>query len=586
MKGIILPIFILGLGFTSIAQNNFLVNTSTYIGGSSTLDEMNGVDVAPDGTIVMVGKLPSHNPQSISPIELLGGGDGILIRTNYSGTSVLSITRIGTVLYDVEVSDSGTIAISGSFGVGVLNADASAFIWFDSTILKGNENAPTNLFYGWFNQASVKPRYKRATNRVAIGSDGTVATLQQNKNYGSPYLYIYNKEGIRIYDTIFPYITNKVFPDRTFTDYFINVYPNDICVDGTNQSVIYAGWNPRKDNSVHMTDHPIHMPFIKCFGYDGSTKWYAYDWRAKDVYDKNRYADSRINDIVVGRDGYLYASGYIHGGDHMFLFNSTDLNQNSTGLVQYDNYSMASNMGAGIDHAFFFKYDPLTGQMLKGQGALVRKKQDGTDKPNQSQIKGIMADENGKVFLCGYAQPYIKNRSIQQINGITVGPKDTCEAFFMIVSPNWNSRETWTVFTQNKVESSAWGCSYRNGVGAIIGEVYAGDMITTANAIQPAKSVLYDGFLVTWGNLTTPMHTTIAENKFIIYPQPAQNHFYINSPKQVKAKIIDTKGITNLTIFLQKGINSINCNQLAKGQYLILFEENNSLIQTQSLIIQ
>ncbi len=572
------------------AQNNLVSNAASYL-CTDGVDEVNGVDVAPDGSIVVVGKLYDYSKPGATVYNLLGGGDATVVRLNSSGSIVLSITHIGSVggtINDVQVADDGRIAITGSFGVGLLKADGSNFEWVDTSIQIGTVDAHSNSFYGWFNLAQNKQRYKRAMSRISIGSDGTTATIQQVTNYGSSYLYVYDTNGTLVFDSIFPATTTKVFPDRTFTNnYNINVYPNDICVDGKNKSIIIAGWNPRMDDSRHMLDHPIHMPYIKCMDYLGNMKWIDYDWRAKDVYDgADYYADSRFNDIVLGRDGYLYTAGYIHGGDHMFILNPKTMVLNNALAVGFDSYSSPYSMGSGIDHAYICQYNAVNGDMIKGEGVLVRKKTNGTDKPNQSQVKGLMADENGKLYLAGYCQPYIKNRALQTINGIAVGAKDTCEAFVMVLNSDWKSREIWTVPNKNLLEGTFWGLGYRNGIVAAAGEVFAGEAITV-NAIEPVRKAGYDGYLLAWGNFSiinnTPSAISIS-NSFNV--KISNNTLTVETPNILQILLCDITGKVLGEVNGQaKNEVSLSIDNIPKGIYFVKVTDTNGT-NTSRIIIK
>lgn len=556
------------------AQNNFDVNTATYL-SSNEKDQVNAVDIGPDSSIVVVGMLHDYVMPGSFEHTLLGGGTGTIVRLNSRGTSVKSITRVPGIVKDIQIANTGEIAVCGSFGVGVLNNDASDFIWYDTTILKGDRNGPTTLFYGWYAQASVKPRYRRPTSRVSIGTDGTVATLQQNVWYGSPHAYIYNAGGQRIFDTIFQVFEAREFHDRTFDTFYINVYPHDICVDGKNQSVIIGGWNPRKDHSKNMQNHPIHMPFLRAYDYSGNLKWSNYDWRAKDIYDSiDYYADSRINDIVIGRDGYLYTTGYIHGGDHMFYIGPKEIELNTSLQVSFDDYSTPHMMGAGIDHAYVCKYEPATGDMLKGQAVLVRKQPGGGGRPNQSVARGIMADEEGKVIVAGYCQPYIKNRDLQTINDIPVGERDTSEAFIMIINPDWRSREIYTVVTKDRLEGAFWGVGYRYGIAAAAGEVFSGEAITTDNAIQQNRESNFDGYLITWGEfdptLVNVEQQKKAKNKLVIYPSVTNTSTSVKSADAISKLIMrNSSGIEVLHVHKVGHHISLDLSPLPPGIYLI-----------------
>lgn len=573
MRTILNVIFII-IPCILFAENNFVINNAGYIATDNT-DEFTSVDVAPDGTIVTCGKLYNYLPSDAVEYNLLGGGNGTIVRLNHTGSKVLSITRVGDNVHDLEVSDNGDIAICGTFGVGVLKSDGSQFKWVDNSILVGTVDGHTPSFFGYFAPSSFNMKYRRAMSRVAIGSDGTVATIQQKEWYGDPGLYIYNSNGVRILDSILPHKDTVDFGDKIDYEYFINVYPNDICVDGANNSVIIGGWNGRKDDSPQMSDHPIHMPYLRCYDYSGQLKWKNYDWRAKDIfYTMNYYADSRFSDIVIGRDGFLYTAGYIHGGDHMFEIDPHDYSKWADNCCSgYDSYSMPHSMGAGIDHAFFCKYDPETGDILNGQAAIVRENPNGTGEPNQSQIKGLMADEDGKLYLAGYCMDYIKNRSLQTINGESVGSNAGVEPFIMIVDSSWNNREIWTVVSKNNLEGTFWGLGYRNGIMAAAGEIFQGEAITTPGGTGQTRHDNYDGYLLTYENPNTPVQKDeMLEHKqeFIIWPNPASDIIYFSRTAK-EVKILNVHGAV---ILKKKNADNINIWKLNPGIYFIYLDGN------------
>jgi hypothetical protein len=245
-----------------------------------------------------------------------------------------------------------------------------------------------------------------------------------------------------------------------------------------------------------MKNHPIHMPFLTAYDYTGQVKWAAYDFNAPDTYAQNTFADSRAQRLTTGRDGFLYMGGYIHGGDYVWHHDPFDVTKKQNTQVGYDPFSVAMNMGRGIDQAYFAKYDPATGQILLSQALLCRQNPDGKGKPTQIQIKGIHADTDGTVYLSGYCEAFIKDRDQQKVAGVPIGPYAKPEPFVMVVSPDLKKRELWTVFTKKDCEAAAWGVSVRNGNAALIGEVYEGEAITTENALVKEPAKLTDGYLV------------------------------------------------------------------------------------------
>jgi hypothetical protein len=226
-----------------------------------------------------------------------------------------------------------------------------------------------------------------------------------------------------------------------------------------------------------MKNHPIHMPWMVAYTYQGEKKWSDYNFSAEASYAENTFADSRVQRLTIGRDGFLYLGGYIHGGDYVWRHDPHDVKQRVKVEAAYDSYSSASNMGRGIDQAYFAKFDPETGKILQGQVLLTRVQADGGGKPAQIQIKGLQADEQGNLHLTGYCEKYIKNRDQQTVNGIPVGEYHKPEPFLL---------------------AAAWGIGVRQGRAALVAEVYEGTLITTGNALLKEPPGPRNGYLVFW----------------------------------------------------------------------------------------
>jgi hypothetical protein len=190
--------------------------------------------------------------------------------------------------------------------------------------------------------------------------------------------------------------------------------------------------------------------------------------------------------------------GYIHGGDYIWKHDPHDVKKRVKVDVGYDSYTVASNMGRGIDQSYFARYDPATGKIIQGQVLLTRQKPSGGGKPAQIQIKGIDADRDGTVYITGYCEAYIKDRKAQHVAGQQVGRYYKPEIYLLVVSPNFRNRKIWTVFSRDRCHAAAWGLGVRNGTAALVGEVFEGRAITTDNAIRNEPPGHTDGYLVVW----------------------------------------------------------------------------------------
>jgi hypothetical protein len=459
---------------------DFSVETATYLGGPSADEQWTAVDVAPDGTIVAAGAA-DISFDGVKATDLLGGGRGVLVRLNHDGRTVLSLTRVGDYVEDMELDATGRIAVTGSFGVAVLSPDGSSVLWRDGNILIGTKAAQFSNQTPPFRE----DRYTRRVARVAIGADATVASIHNAvKRHGNDpklgHLYVWDAEGKRLCDVHL--VQYK--------------YPKDVCVDAAHKLVIVGGFNTYKADSRHMKDHPIHMPWMAAYTYDGIRKWEAYNFPAKDIYAQNSFADSRVQRLAIGADGYLYMGGYIHGGDFVWRHDPFDVTKRANADTGRDGFSRAHGMGRGMDFSYFGKFDPATGKILQGQALLARGTEKGGGKPAQIQIKGIDADRKGNLYLSGYTQAFIRDRSQCRVAGKPVGPYHKPEAFLMVVPPGFGRPTLWTVFSE-KAESASWGVAVGDKTAALLGEVYEGALISSS-ALQTKPPGPIDGYLVVW----------------------------------------------------------------------------------------
>ncbi len=428
-------------------STNLAVFSATHIGGAGS-DSASAVDVDLSGNVVWAGVLVGTNPAiaGVAPVTLLGGGNGAIVRFDSYGTTVLSVTRIGTNVRDLEIG-AGPMVVCGDFGVAVLDASAASVLW------------------------SATPGMVR---RCAIGSDGTTAASVGTQ------IYAYAPSGQ---------------PLGSWSSGGASGDPDalDLAVASASQAVVVTGYKQKTND--------LQVAFLSAWSYSGTPRWTSYDFSASAVNGANISADTRGRRVAIGRDGKLYFVGSINGGTGASIFSRDPKNVALTlggdRSVSTDTYNTATNTGS-ISMIWYGRYSPADGTLEKGQSALTRK-DDG--KGNSIGIKTITADEAGRIYLGGDAYYQIHNRAARQVAGTTVGPYASGEAYLLVISADLKQRHIWTSFAGPAVSaggSPVVGVAVRNGIAAIAISLSNGRLITTANALQPSPGPLADGYLAVW----------------------------------------------------------------------------------------
>lgn len=423
-------------------SNNLDVSTATYLGGAGE-DQATAVDVAPDGTLVLGGVMPGHNPGGATPVELLGGGDGVVVRFNRAGTEVLSVTRLGNSISDLEVNDSGNIAVCGDFGIAVLNSTASELLW------------------------SANPG---SSKRCAIGDNATAAVLLDGGQ-----ISMYDPSGN-------PLGTWQVGGETT----------NDIALDGANDLVFATGYKQVSGN--------LQLPRLRAWNYTGELQWISYDFDSAPGLG----ADTRGERIAMGHDGKLYMAGSINGGTGASVFSRDprDINESlGDRLVKTDNYNNPTNVGS-VKMAWYGRFNPTNGELELAQSLLTRLS---SGSGNSISINAIAADETGRVFVAGTSFASLQNRDERQVAGITVGGYEGGEPYFLAVRADFSQRIVWSPFAAPGTSaggSPASGVGVRDGVAAVAITLNPKDGgsrgLITHNALQDTQSSLPDAYLAVW----------------------------------------------------------------------------------------
>jgi hypothetical protein len=417
------------------AGDDLSVCTATYLGGPG-VDFASAVDIAPDGSVLVGGAFDSYDLGQ-KPINLMGGGAGAVLRLDGSGRTITSLSRIGGGVSDLEVDrQSGKIAVSGDFGVALLDAAATKVLW--------------NVSLGG------------SATKVAVGSDGTVAALAGKT------ITVLDASGATV-GTIDVQSATSV---------------NDIAVDGASKSVLTTGY--RQDDGGACSQYK--STFVRGYAYTGAMKWKDYDWTHNDVGASGDCADSQGLSLAMGRDGKLYYAGKSDGGNTVHQKDPRDLSKQAPN-VSADQYNTPYGFKGANAIGYYARFDPATGTIDKGQFVVARKGADASAEGNACVPSAITADEKGNVYVVGDSAYEIQNHDQKKIGGISVGPYTAYEAFLLVLSPDLSQRLAWTVFTASG-PADATGIAAANGSGALVAEqsgaqLTKGTLITTS-ALQKA----------------------------------------------------------------------------------------------------
>jgi hypothetical protein len=415
--------------------------------GAAGADALSAVDFAANDDLLAAGSFPGFAPAGVAPLSLLGGGDGAVLRLDPTGSQLLAITRVGADLADMEASASGPVVVCGSFGVAALSADLTRLLWSDSP---------------------------GAVSRCAIGADGSVAALAG----GSAYRY--NPDG-----------------GGRASWALAGTSPADIAIDSASGLVFVAGYTQKASD--------LKVAYLRAYEAAGELRWTNYDQSASAVKGASLAADSEGRRVTIGRDGKLYFAAWTDGGNAIYGRDPRDLSRRLGGqeLIKFDNYNDPFNISGAKSLAWYGRFEPDSGALLRGQWLLTRLN-DG--KGNSISIRAIDAAEDGTLLLAGDSAYAIKGRVGMQLGGVTLGDYESGEPFFMVMSPDLTARRLWTALA---APGTSAGSSALRGAAIRAGVLVAGGtlsqrasappraLFTSADAPQPALVGGAEGYLLT-----------------------------------------------------------------------------------------
>ncbi len=419
------------------------VCTATYLGGPGG-DAPGGVDVAPDGAVIVGGGFPGH-----AFGERGTAGDGVVLRLAADGRSVLAAQRTTAAVVSLEVAwPEGQVAVATADSVMLLPAGLGAPLW----------------------TAAVD-----GVSRVSVGSDGTVAALHGKQ------IAVFDPQGAPLGD--FAVVGTQVA---------------DLAVHTGSASVLATGYRQSDEGACQQ----YKSTFVRSYAYDGAPGWTNYDWDGNDVDDTEDCADSEGKGLAIGRDGLLYYAAKSDGGNTVHRKQPRDL-QVDVDNPAFDPYNTPYGFKGANALGYYARFDPLTGEHLGGQFLLARKANDGED-PAAAEANAAVPEQatalaDGTMVIVGSSAYLLAGHDAKSVGGIAVGSYTAYEPFVLIVAPDFSQRLAWTAFT-----ASGPGFARAVGVGDASAALLFGQStddsakgpLITVDALQPTPGGDAEAYLV------------------------------------------------------------------------------------------
>lgn len=424
-------------------KNNLEVSTASYLGGPED-DIAGAIAIAPDKTIVLSGKIPGNNFGK-TPINLLGGGDGAILRTDATGKRILSVTRLGNIIDDLAIHQQwGKIAAVGDFGVALLDSRAQSILWHVSLGEGGGAKASNG-------------------RRVAVGNDGTVAALFRKK--------------ISVFD-----LSGALLGEFSVSGSFVE----DLALDSETNSIIVTGYSQKDGGGCRQ----LQVAFLRSYDYAGNLNWRNYDWTHAEAHGGNSScADTRGDRVTIGADGMLYFAAESAGGNTIFRYHPQDLSRDAPNVI-FDAYNHPYNT-ASNHITYYARLQPETGAIEKGQFHLSRRS---NGKGNTIVPRAIAVDEKGTLFVGGSSAAIFADRNEARISG-QLGSYAAYDNFLLSVRADFSSRLFTVSWNQGCAgENQVVGIAAAYGMRAMISNTAGCEMITVdpiQATPQGGREILY-----------------------------------------------------------------------------------------------
>jgi len=355
---------------------------SSFVASKGFDDAVVSARIQSDGTIVIAVNVGQGGNKSFR----IAKAGGAVVRLSADGTKVISARTVAAAVKDMAIDAADNIYVAAGAG-GAIKLSPRA-----DKIIRTQEIG--NCI------------------RIDAATDGHVAAIADKQ------IHILNPAGKKIGQAKGSH------------------YTCDVAIDCKSKTVIFTGFRNAKAFDGKKR-YPVQICYVRGLSYDGQRKWTNYEWSTDRESDRflnkptNNMADSRGDRCTIGRDGKLYVTFQVAGGNHLFRYSPTDIME-KVKLAGGDKYHQFYNSRA--EHKCFFgRYEPATGAFLAGQQFCGRLSS-GRANAVVTKTGEITADETGRVYVVGraaYGLPLTMNPD---------GNDYTGGGFILVMSPDLKTR--------------------------------------------------------------------------------------------------------------------------------------------------
>ncbi|MGB7087163.1 MAG: hypothetical protein WBD47_16505 [Phormidesmis sp.] len=302
--------------------------------------------------------------------------------------------------------------------------------------------------------------------RVAIAADGHVGAIAGKT------VYLYDANDAEVFSKF-----------RDYTE-VTDVEVRSCQGDDANSSVYVTSF--RNSSFIDLEDkrNPVQIARLEALDFSGEVQWSLFSDSAETI--KQNVADTRLNRVTMGRDGYLYIGGESAGTATIFRWRGQPMSEDEQYgrekpfLERIDEYAQLHNSGAA-HLPYYARVHPSEGQLVTSQMSFPRLS---NTKANAMRLGDIATGVDGSLYFGGTASASIFNRENLTLNGEPVGGYAGGDRVWMSIAPDFRARNFWTVLAEEGGKGVVQGVDAGYGYSAALSNVESGTVpVTSGDAI-------------------------------------------------------------------------------------------------------